>query len=442
MRRRILRCASRMLPLGVWDLYAVTRRIPRGRARADMRAGQPAGLSGGVAGSFSAQFFAHHALERLLPFWQRHAVDPVHGGFDTLLDRRGERYGDGTRYAAMQGRMIHAFCQGHWLDPTGEWLATARLGRDYLIGKFWDRTRGGWFSSVHPDGRVRDPRKDLFHQAFAIVGLAEYARAAGDRESLNYAMETLELVDRHAWDAVHGGYRESFTRNWSTLSSEKTLCIQLDMLQALLLLHEVTERQSLVDRSLRLAGIITGRMLDRRLGLLLETFSQAWQYRPARTHDVVWVGHSLKAARLLLLLSAHLVDPERDRMARRLVDRCLRAGWDAAHGGFFHQVFRRGCLASTEKLWWTQCEGILALCELAARRLPYLSLLERLCAFTFGAFHDADHLEWYTSCNADGSARDDRKGGPWKSAYHPVQACFGASRALRGMGGAAIGGSA
>jgi mannose/cellobiose epimerase-like protein (N-acyl-D-glucosamine 2-epimerase family) len=445
VRKRVTGCVRRLLqgpagsvvPLGLWSVYALARRVLRQPAASAPRPALPSGYPG--TDGFDARFFARHALERLLPFWRLHAVDTVHGGFDTLLDRRGERFGDGTRYAAMQGRMIHAFCQGHRLDPTGGWLTPVRHGVDYLLAAFADRARGGWFSSVYRDGRVRDLRKHLFHQAFVIVGLAEYACATGNQEALARARETCELLDRHAWDPVHGGYRECCARDWSTLSSEKTACIQLDMLQALLQLHEATGEASLLQRSIQLADLIAGRMVDRHQGLLLETFSRAWRYRPARTGDVLWVGHSLKAARLLLLLSTRLPDPGRDLLARRLVDRCVQAGWDAVRGGFHQYVYRRGCLARAEKLWWTQCEGILALSALAVRGLPYSDLLRRLCAFTFASFHDPDHLEWYTSCRADGSVLDDRKGGVWKTAYHPVQACAGAFRAFHLMEAATAG---
>ena len=49
--------------------------------------------------------YEHELFERVIPFWERHAPDPEHGGHFNNLDRDGAVY-DTTKHLWMQGRLV------------------------------------------------------------------------------------------------------------------------------------------------------------------------------------------------------------------------------------------------------------------------------------------------------------------------------------------------
>jgi mannose/cellobiose epimerase-like protein (N-acyl-D-glucosamine 2-epimerase family) len=187
------------------------------------------------------------------------------------------------------------------------------------------------------------------------------------------------------------------------------------------------------ERARQLAGLIVERTCDPDRGCVLEVFRPDWRYSPMAERDRVLIGHNLKVA--WLLLRVHELDPHPEyvQAAIRMVEFCLRHGWDPVHGGFFHYVFRTGGLASPKKIWWPECEGLHAL--LALHRLTgearYWDYFSALTHFVSQSFMDREHPEWFTSCHPDGTPLDDHKGGTYKSAYHTVQACTAVLQYLR-----------
>jgi mannose 2-epimerase len=403
------------LPLLFWQGYA---RLKETKTRGESA---PAHLTT----QYPAAFFLEHLTTHLLPFWSAHGLDTEWGGYITHLNRQGQVYDDSAKYAAMQARLIYAFSAGHALQPEGGYLLLARHGVDFLTQFFWDAQYGGWYKSVQRNGQVISDVKHLFDQSYVLIGLTEYYRVTSDPAILDYLTRTYQVLEKHAWDEVHLGYYESCHLDWTRQSNRKTICIQVDMLRAVLALHHLTGESVYRQRLVQLADLITGQMCDPDYGCVLETFHPDWCYAPAATRDQIQIGHNLKGAWLLLRVNALEPNPIYVQAATRMVEFCLRYGWDQTHGGFFQQVYRTGPLASPVKQWWPECEGLTALISLyqLTGETHYRDFFQALTAFTFTHFVDSAYGEWFTTCQADGTPLDDHKGGTYKSAYHTVQAC-------------------
>ena len=89
------------------------------------------------------------------------------------------------------------------------------------------------FWSLDPDASVAADRKQIYAQAFAIYGLAEWHRASGDERALAAAWRIFELLETHARDRIHGGYLEALSRTWGPLAdtalSDKDLSVPKSM---------------------------------------------------------------------------------------------------------------------------------------------------------------------------------------------------------------------
>jgi mannose/cellobiose epimerase-like protein (N-acyl-D-glucosamine 2-epimerase family) len=303
----------------------------------------------------------------------------------------------------------------------------------------WDRDAGGWFQTVTRNGETLRAHKRLFDQAYVLLGLSVYARASGDPCVLERAVETYELLERHAWDDEHGGYYERCDRDWAVSSTDKALLVQIDMLEAVGALAAITRRREHVLRVQELTDLILFRMRDPASGCFLEHFHRDWRYHPLRTRDVVRVGLNLKASWLLLQGRETVGDREPATLpaSREVMDFCLEHGWDHRYGGFFQFVARNGSIARPAKEWWPMCDGMLALLTLLARvgDSRYRDHAIALEGFAFGHFVDPVFGEWYTTCHRDGSPLDENKGRSSKAAYHTVQLCADALDLLPVRGG-------
>lgn len=416
----------------LWASYGRAQAVTV-KLSSDWRCGAQAPVSPALENPLDPTRYRSHLATSLLPFWTEHSIDTEFGGFLNCLDRQGRVY-DTPKVAAMQGRMVYAFARGYEVLGDRAYLDIARRGAQFLLDNMWDREAGGWFHKVTRDGEAIRSQKRLFDHAYVLFGLSVYARASGEVAVLERAVEAYDLLERHAWDHAHGGYYERCDRDWSVGSFDKTIVVHFDMFEGVRALAEVTHQQEHTVRAEELMALLMSRMRDARTGCFLEHFYRDWRYHPVRTRDVIRIGQNLKAIQLLPLARSS-TDPQSEVKAaagRQIMDFCLEHAWDRRHGGFFQFVARNGSISSAEKLWWTMCDGILALLTLCAadedaRYRQYAAELER---FAFSRFVDPEFGEWYTSCRRDGSPLDTRKGGSGKAAYHTVQLCVDAPALL------------
>ena len=412
----------------LWASYGRAR-AARVRLSGDWRSGRRTPAPPALHNPLDPERYRRHLATSLLPFWSEHSIDTEFGGFLHCLDRQGRVF-DTAKVAAMQGRMIYGFTRGYEVLGDGDYLDIASRGARFLADHMWDREAGGWFHKVTRNGKPILSQKRLFDHAYVLFGLSTYARASGDLAVLERAVEAYEQLERHAWDQTHGGYYERCDRDWSVSSSDKTIIVHLDMLEGIRELAEITHQREHTARVEELTGLVMSRMRDERTGCFLEHFYRDWRYHPVRTRDVIRVGQNLKAIQLLRLARGSDDRQESAKAAagREIMDFCLEHAWDHRHGGLFQFVTRNGSISSAEKLWWTMCDGILALLTLCTGEedARYRQCAAELEAFAFTRFVDPEFGEWYTSCRRDGLPLDTRKGGIGKAAYHTVQLCVDA----------------
>ncbi len=132
---------------------------------------------------------AHFAREfqETVSYWAREAVDREHGGY--LIEGA-----NGAKRLYHQGRALWLF--SHWYNHWGRnpaHLAAARQGKDALVRHA--RLPGGhWVTEMTRDWQPRQGFVDIYADIYMILGLGEYARAAGDDEARKLAVATAHVV--------------------------------------------------------------------------------------------------------------------------------------------------------------------------------------------------------------------------------------------------------
>ena len=151
-------------------------------------------------------------------------------------------------------------------------------------------------------------------------------------------------------------------------------------------------------------------------------------------------GHDVETAYLLVEAAHALGEPEDGttwRMARRLVDHALDWGWDEENGGFYDKGESfNGEAFDTDKVWWTQAEGLNALLlmhrKYGGETDRYARAFLKQWEFIEKHMIDPEYGGWFEETDREGNLHGDgRKASPWKLNYHTARSLMNVSRWLR-----------
>ena len=139
-----------------------------------------------------SDWYVRELKENVMPFWLEHGMDPVNGGVYTCLDRDGTLM-DGTKSVWFQGRFgfIAAYAYNN-VEKNPQWLAASKSCIAFIEDHCID-SDGHMFFTVTAEGAPVQKRRYVFSECFAIMAMAEYSLACGDKL---YAEKALELFRR------------------------------------------------------------------------------------------------------------------------------------------------------------------------------------------------------------------------------------------------------
>jgi mannose/cellobiose epimerase-like protein (N-acyl-D-glucosamine 2-epimerase family) len=366
-----------------------------------------------------------HVTGELLPLWERHGIDRVHGGFWNRLAPDRTPVPDGYKRLLVQVRQIYAFARGCELGAGEAAREAAAQGFAFLASRFWDEKRGGWLHTTALDGGPLDRRRDLYGHAFAIFGLAEYHRVTGDGNALRLARETWALVQAHLRDAKHGGFFEAADGDWRPLDEPRRQNPHMHLFEALLALHRVAPGIDALAEAGALIALLETRFCDPRTGALGELFASDWASASGPSGAIVEPGHGFEWFSLLHQYAALGGDRGALALAEKLFAFAECHGLDR-DGGVFDQVDRTGRPIEPTKRLWPQTERIRAL---ALR--GDVAALERALAHCGERYVEADG-GWREHLARDGRPLTEARNAT--SVYHVVGALAEAAERSDGSG--------
>jgi mannobiose 2-epimerase len=386
--------------------------------------------------------------------WFPRAVDRENGGFHSHFTRDWQWAPSDGKFSVFQGRMTWVASQVVLRDPKlkNEFLPIVHHGVDYLRNVMWDKQDGGFYWGLDDAGKVI-PKftdgKELYGIAFCIYGAAAAYQATGDPQALELAKEGFLWTDRHAHDAVNGGYFEWLTRDGKPVVpqvsdgqiatgpmgpvNDKSMNVHIHLLEAFTQLYRVWPDPVLRLRLEEMLVIVRDR-ISVEPGIMNLYFTNAWQ--PIPGHDSY--GHDVETAYLMLETDEilhHKASAKTERMAKMLVDHALACGWDPTNGGFFEEGTTSGKPEDTRKEWWVQAEGLNALLLMHERYGKenglYFQRFQEQWQFIQKHTIDAQFHGLYNLTKADGAPLTQDKGTMWKGAYHDGRAFWNVSERLR-----------
>ncbi len=369
--------------------------------------------------------YRRELFDSVVPFWLKHSLDHENGGQFNSLDRDGSVF-DSDKSMWLQGRALWMFAKLYnEVERRPEWLDAARHIYDFIMRHGFD-SDGRMFFAVTADGKPLRKRRYLFTETFAIIGLAEYARATGDQIALNRAIETYRLVVDHLRNP--GKLRPKIFPETRRAKAHNVSMIMLATTQELRLAAPPDPLYAeVVDDAL---DQILNCFLDEEAEAVFEVLGANDERLDSVDGRRITPGHAMESAAFVLHESIAREDDSLIPPALKMIDFSMARGWDEEYGGLLYFVDVNGKpptrLEWDMKLWWPQAEALYAL--LLAYRLSgddiYASWFERMHDWTFAHFPDAEYGGWFGYLHRDGSLSSPLKGGMWKGFFHTPRALW------------------
>src|SRR5579872_1814473 len=391
--------------------------------------------------------------ENLLPFWESRAVDAHHGGYLLGHDGRGRYRRGADKFLVAQARTLWFFSRLlRSAYGTAAHRAAADHGLAFLRDRFWDHDAGGFVWSVDETGmHVTQDGKHLYGQAFALFALSEYVRNGGDRGAMQLGAELFALLESKAHDHVHGGYRQSFARDWTAATQArdylgqpapaKTLNTHLHLLEALLSWFVVDPEPRVRERIVELRSLLRERCAmplggDSSRAWGVELHNGDWSL--AAADQPASYGHDVELAWLLLEADERLGETTWSSLpiSKALFAHALDFGYDLRDGGFYASGTPGRPADKTDKLWWVQAEGLLGAARLehASGEIAYRRCFDQMLGWIWDHQADWKNGEWHEVVDARRRPRGD-KAGPWKGPYHNGRALLECLASCANAGG-------
>ena len=400
----------------------------------------------------------------ILRFWMDQMMDCEHGGFYGRMAGNGELHPEAEKGAILNARILWSFSAAFRVLKHPEYLEAATRAKDYIIEHFIDQEYGGVYWSVDSEGNPLDTKKQFYAIGFVIYGLTEYARATGDREALDYALELYECIEEHAFDSVHNGYIEACTREWGEIAdmrlseldanypkSQNThlhiiepytnllrclkemqaqeTCDYVPALGAVLPVG-VSVPKELIDRvagSVRnLIEIFTDKILNAETNHLDLFFEMDWTRGAGHLESY---GHDIECSWLMHEAALVLGDAKVLAKVEPIVQAVAKASEKGlnADGSMIHEANLDTGHVDDDLHWWVQAENVVGWYNIWQHfgDEEALNRAEKCWQYIKDQLIDWNHGEWYWSRRANGVLNTvDDKAGFWKCPYHNSRMCL------------------
>ncbi|MEI6873683.1 MAG: AGE family epimerase/isomerase [Spirochaetota bacterium] len=370
-------------------------------------------------------FYLRELTEDTIPFWIGHGIDREQGGLLDFLDRQGRVLSTDKggwiqgRFTWVLSRLIEAYGE-KGVRP--EWLEAARLCADFVRDRVLSGPGGRAYYELTREGKPLVLRRYLFSETFAIIALAQYAKATGDRAYLDKALATLAVLD-----ANRGKLEPKIDPTTRRMRGHSETMILINVHQVLREALRARDPRAVEEQTRRIDVQIEELFRyfvrpERRA--LLETVNYDGSIAEGLEGTCINPGHAIETAWFLMEEGRWRGDYSLVERSLPLLEWSLERGWDPVYGGLFSFVdLEGGTPAQIEwdmKYWWPHCEATYA-CLLAwalTGEARWERWFETLHEYTWKRFPDPVHGEWFGYLRRDGSVANDLKGNHFKGAFH------------------------
>jgi len=412
----------------------------------------------------------HSIRTELLNKWYPYAIDTLHGGFLSSFTYDFKPTGDQNKMIVSQARHVWTTAKAAMAYPDVKYFLDASAhGAKFLAEVMWDKTHGGFHTLVDRRGNViagPNEEKTAYGNAFGIYGLAAYVKASGDTAALSLAKRAFLWLEEHSHDPVLKGYFQHLKRDGTPIKRQENVPSTSDLgykdqnssihlLEAFTELYQVWPDPLVAQRLKEMLVLIRDTITTDRGNLVLflqpdwtpVSFRDSSEEVILKHHNIdhVSFGHDVETA-YLMIEASHVAGIANDtvtlRKAKKMVDHALENGWDSIAGGFYDEGYyfkdHPGItIIRDTKNWWAQAEALNTLL-LMADLFPnddkkYYQKFRLMWDYIDKNLIDHEHGEWYAGgIDKQPEMKTALKGHIWKACYHQYRSMENCVKRLRG----------
>jgi mannobiose 2-epimerase len=365
------------------------------------------------------QEIAQDLTDNILHYWAKHAPDPSGGFYGTLNFDWTPREG-ASKGGILNARLLWTFSSAYRMLQDELYLTLANRAQRYFLDHFIDPEYGGSFFTLTSTGEPLATNKDTYQNVFAIYGLSEHYRATRNKESLDAAIAIYRKMAEHVIDPVHGGFIQSFSREWEMTNARypKTMNTNLHALEALTSLYRVWKDAGLREHLRQQIDVMSHKVLNQNTWHEQLFFTMDWQNQ----RDVDSYGHDIEFSWLLVEAAEVLGDEEilkdTERIAVHVAAVQLEEGMDEK-GAMIYE--KSGDHVNAMLSWWPQNEAVVGFLNAwhISGDKKFLDAAVRNWEWIKTYMIDREYGEWYGNVNPDGTPqRNGVKADQWRCPYH------------------------
>lgn len=360
-------------------------------------------------------------LENVMPFWEKYSLDKKYGGYIHYLGTKGDVVGY-DKMIWLQARESWTFARLYnHVEKRPEWIEYSKTGYEFCRKHGFD-SRGKMYFSVTRDGKPLRMRRYYFSETFMIIASAEYAKASGDEDAMQFAKELFEKTCGYYFNPDMELLPAKIDSKTRPMISHSVPMILIATAQVL---REALDFTNEYDELIyRLKDIIFEKFVKPDLKVLIETVAPDGSVVDTPECRLLNPGHAIESAWFMLEEGRYRGDENLIKRACEIIEWSFDKGWDKEQGGLFSFIDLKGFppekMEWDMKYWWPHNELIYA--ALIAYHLTgdekFADMFETAHKYTFDKFSDPVNGEWYGYLHRDGSVAMEVKGTMYKGAFH------------------------
>jgi mannose/cellobiose epimerase-like protein (N-acyl-D-glucosamine 2-epimerase family) len=294
----------------------------------------------------------HWLFEVALPLWWRLGADHVRGGFHEAIDLDGNPLPAPHRARSI-ARMAFSYREAGRLGWNGPWREATQHALDYLAEHFVtaDATVA---SVVDLDGEIREPRFDLYDQAFALLAFASGHGAFGAAAGWHGMAVALRTTLERSFAHPSGGFVEDRGGRLPLRANP-----HMHLLEAALAWLAIDDDRGWRIMADGIAKLCLEKFIDPTTGALREFFAADWSPAPGLQGRISEPGHHYEWAFLLDRWS-RLTGRGAPAVVGRLIAFADAHGLDARRGVAINAVLSEGGVHDPVARLWAQAERVRA----------------------------------------------------------------------------------
>ncbi len=401
-------------------------------------------------------FYENELCCNILPFWLERCEDRENGGYVNCFSNDGSRLVSTDKFIWSQGRFVWVFSHMAGMErpfrkaERERFLELAKSGRDFLVrhGFCPDKPLRCVFltdAAGNPKLIEGYDRYDLSTGAdgFAIIGLCEYARVSGDRETYEIVKELYESTMEREESGNFGSYPYPISNRYVQHGLYMGWVLRSYCMALAAERFEPGYAPIPKQRMRNAMDMILNRFVDEN-DVLHEVLYKDFSRVPGAYGNFANPGHTLEELWFIQNGTELLGEFSCTEHLGAIARKTFRIGWDETYGGLYHfcateggqpvpgpddpveeLTYRQMIGGWGDKLWWAQSEALYS-SLLFGERLQDRELQDwyrKLFQYTFQHYPNPDReiREWVQILDREGKPQDKVTGLPVKDPFHIIR---------------------